>query len=175
MIIKNEKPNSYNSTKSYDKPISEEHFYLIERNKGNEVTRRKINPIKSFSIRKLFTIFIVPNLNQMDPNFEVIFLEEAIEFLDSLDEKEREKVIYNIDKSRFVNDPKLLKKLTENIWEFRTRFNKKQFRLFAFWDKREEQQTLVVSTHGFVKKTNKVPKKEFEKAERIMEEYFNEE
>lgn len=111
----------------------------------------------------------------MDPNFEVIFLEEAIEFLDSLDEKEREKVIYNIDKSRFVNDPKLLKKLTENIWEFRTRFNKKQFRLFAFWDKREEQQTLVVSTHGFVKKTNKVPKKEFEKAERIMEEYFNEE
>jgi phage-related protein len=111
----------------------------------------------------------------MDPKFEVIFLEEAIEFLESLEEKEREKIIYNIDKSRFVNDQKLFKKLTESIWEFRTRFNKTQFRLFAFWDKREEQQTLVVSTHGLVKKTNKIPKKELEKAERIMEEYFTEE
>lgn len=54
----------------------------------------------------------------MDPKFSVIFLAEAAEFLDGLDDKSRRKVIYNIDKSRYVNDPKLFKKLTKDIWEF---------------------------------------------------------
>ena len=36
----------------------------------------------------------------MDPKFGVIFLEDAMEYLDKLDEKTREKVIYNIDKSK---------------------------------------------------------------------------
>lgn len=111
----------------------------------------------------------------MEPKFEVIFLEEAMAFLEELDEKTREKVIYNIDKSRYVNDPKLFKKLTNEIWEFRTRFKKMQYRLFAFWDKRGDEETLVVSTHGMVKKTDKIPKKELEKAERIMQAYFDEE
>lgn len=110
----------------------------------------------------------------MDPKFEVIFLEDAMEYLDKLDEKTREKVIYNIDKSRFVNDPKLFKKLNDEIWEFRTRYNKKQIRLLAFWDKRDEKETLVVSTHGFTKKTDKIPKKEIDRAEVIMENYFAE-
>ena len=51
--------------------------------------------------------------------------------------------------------------------------NKKQYRLFAFWDKREEGETLVVSTHGILKKTSKIPKKEIAKAEKIREQYFN--
>lgn len=110
----------------------------------------------------------------MDSKFEVIFLDGAIEFLEKLDDKEREKIIYNVDKSRFINDPKLFKKLTENIWEFRTRFSRTHYRLFAFWDKREDQETLVVCTHGIIKKTGKIPKKELERAERIMVEYFNE-
>ena len=111
----------------------------------------------------------------MEPKFEVIFLEEAMEFLENLDEKSREKVIYNIDKSRYVNDPKLFKKLTSEIWEFRTRYKKSQYRLFAFWDKRDNENTLVVSTHGIIKKTDKIAKKEINKAEKIMEEYFDEE
>ncbi len=56
----------------------------------------------------------------MKQKFEVILLEEVWEFLDTLDEKSREKIFYNIDKSKFVNDPKLFKKLDEDIWEFRT-------------------------------------------------------
>lgn len=111
----------------------------------------------------------------MEPKFEVIFLEEAMKFLENLDDKSREKIIYNIDKSRFVNDPKLFKKLTNEIWEFRTRYKKSQLRLFAFWDKRDNENTLVISTHGIIKKTDKVPKKEINKAEKIMEEYFDEE
>lgn len=108
----------------------------------------------------------------MEPKFSVIFLVEAADFLDGLDEKSRRKVIYNIDKSRYVNDPKLFKKLTSEIWEFRTKYQKNQYLLFAFWDKRDKRETLVVSTHGMIKKTGKVPKSEIEKAKRIMEDYF---
>jgi hypothetical protein len=42
--------------------------------------------------------------------FKVVFLENATEFLDSLDKKPREKVLFNIWKSREVNDPELFKK-----------------------------------------------------------------
>ena len=111
----------------------------------------------------------------MNPKFEVVFLEEAMEFLETLDGKARAKIIYNIDKSRYVNDPKLFKKLTDEIWEFRTQYQKLQYRLFAFWDKRDKKETLVISTHGIVKKTSKVPKSEIKKAEQIRKEYFEDE
>ncbi len=58
------------------------------------------------------------------PKFKVEFLEEASEFLDGLDEKVRDKIIFNITKARFSNDKELFKKLTEEIWEYRTLFNK---------------------------------------------------
>lgn len=45
-----------------------------------------------------------------------------------------------------------------------------QYRLFAFWD--TESETVVVATHGMVKKTQKTPAKEIARAERIMKEYF---
>jgi hypothetical protein len=41
----------------------------------------------------------------MKPKFEIIFLDEVWEFFDLLDKKTKEKIIYNIDKSRFINDP----------------------------------------------------------------------
>ncbi len=108
----------------------------------------------------------------MNKKFDVIFLEEAIEFLDKLEENAREKIIYNIDKSCFYNDPKLFKKLTELIWEFRTLYKKKKYRILAFWDKEDKNETLVITTHGFVKKTDKVSKKEIKKAEDIRKKYF---
>jgi len=83
-------------------------------------------------------------------------------------------VIYNVWKSREINDPELFQKLNENIWEFRTKFLTKQIRLLAFWDKTEKSETLVIATHGFIKKTQKTPKSEIEKAERIREQYFKE-
>jgi hypothetical protein len=58
--------------------------------------------------------------------------------------------------------------------EYRTKFLTKQIRLFAFWDKTEKTETLVVATHGFIKKTQKTPKSEIEKAEKIREQYFKE-
>jgi len=104
--------------------------------------------------------------------YEVIFLEPAKNFLDDLDKKSREKILFNIWKSRETNDPSLFRKLSNDIWEFRTRFKAKQFRLLAFWDKESSKSTLVIATHGFVKKTQKIPKQEIEKAEQLRREYF---
>ena len=106
--------------------------------------------------------------------FKVEFLEEAAEFLDGLDEKVRDKIIYNITKSQFSNDKELFKKLTDEIWEFRTLFNKTNYRLFAFWDKTAPKNTLVVSTHGFIKKRSKVPDNEIQKAKQLRAAYFEE-
>ena len=73
------------------------------------------------------------------PKFKVEFLEEAAKFLDSLDEKVKNKIIYNITKARYSSDKDLFKKLNDEIWEFRTLMNKSHYRLFAFWDKSEKR------------------------------------
>ncbi len=112
--------------------------------------------------------------NWMKEKFDVLFLDQAIDFIESLDPKSRKKIIYNIDKAKYVNDPKLFKKLTDNIWEFRTKFSGIQYRLFAFWDKTDNKETLVISTHGIVKKVSKVPKAEIDKAEKIRTDYLKE-
>ena len=108
----------------------------------------------------------------MNKKFEIIFLEQAINFLDSLDLKTRRKIYYNLDKAKLGLDQKLFKKLTDDIWEFRTKFSGKQYRLFVFWGKTEKKETLVISTHGIEKKMRKVPKIEIEKAVRIKKDYF---
>lgn len=104
--------------------------------------------------------------------YKIIFLELVKVFLDELDSKTRNKVLYNAWKSREVHDPELFKKLNGNIWEFRTKFLTKQIRLLAFWDKTEKTETLVIATNGFIKKTKKTPKSEIEKAEKMRIQYF---
>jgi phage-related protein len=105
--------------------------------------------------------------------FETKFLEEANEFVARLDKKTIKKILYNIDLAEQTNDPKLLKKLQNDIWEFRTKYAGQQIRLLAFWDKTDKKETLVIATHGFIKKVDKVPSKEISKAERLKEKYFN--
>lgn len=104
--------------------------------------------------------------------FETRFLDEVDEFIAKLDLKIARKIIYNIDLAEQTNDPKLFKKLQKDIWEFRTMFSGMQFRLLAFWDKSDNKETLVIATHGFVKKVDKVPGNEIERAERIRDKYF---
>ena len=48
----------------------------------------------------------------MKPKFEVVFLEQAIDFMASLSPKTKKKVYYNIDKAKLENDQKLFKKLS---------------------------------------------------------------
>lgn len=108
----------------------------------------------------------------MEKKFEVKLLEEAFEFIKNQNDKVQDKIFYNIRKAQILNDPKLFKKLNQNIWEFRNKYAGLQYRVLAFWDKENNQMTLVCGTHGFVKKTDKVSPKEIEKAEQIRTEYF---
>lgn len=104
--------------------------------------------------------------------FETRFLEEANEFISGLDLKTAKKLFYNIDLSEQTNDPKLFKKLKNDIWEFRTKYAGIQIRLLAFWDKSDNKETLVFATHGFIKKVDNVPANEIERAVRIRNKYF---
>ncbi len=96
-------------------------------------------------------------------------------FLLSVPAQARKKITYNMD--RVVGgekNPELFCKLAgTNIWEFRTLYNGMAYRLFAFFD--SDGETLVVATHGIVKKTQKTPPKEIAKAEDIRRKYLNKE
>ena len=105
--------------------------------------------------------------------FETRFMNDADAFISGLDPKTIKKIFYNIDLAEQTNDTKLLKKLQNDIWEFRTKYAGIQIRLLAFWDKTDNKKTLVVATHGFIKKVDKVPKNEIERAVRLKDNYFN--
>ncbi len=106
-------------------------------------------------------------------NFKTIFLQAADEFIRTLDKKTQKKLFQNIRIAEQTTNPKFFKKLNKDIWEFRVRFSNKQIRLLAFWDKRKNGNTLVIATNGFIKKTQKTPKKEITKAKQIMNQYLN--
>ena len=108
----------------------------------------------------------------MDNLFNIIFLDEAFEFLSSLDKKHYEKILFNIRKVQIEQDPEIFKKLKEEIWEIRTLYQGLQYRLLAFWDKTDTENTLVISTHGFIKKSRKLPEKEFHRAKQLRTNYF---
>ena len=104
--------------------------------------------------------------------FETKFMEEANEFIAELEPKIIKKIFYNIDLAEQTNDPKLFKKLQNDIWELRTKFAGLQIRLLAFWDKSNNKETLVIATHGFIKKVDKVPANEISRAETLRYNYF---
>lgn len=104
--------------------------------------------------------------------FNTVFLPGAEAFIASLKPKTARKILYKIDLAEQTNDPRLFKKLRNEIWEFRTKFDGLQVRLLAFWDKTGDKNTWVVATHGFIKKIDKVPENEINRAIRIRERYF---
>lgn len=108
----------------------------------------------------------------MEPKakFNVIYMTAALSYLESLPEKVRDKIAYNISKSRYFVDKELFKKLNDDIWEFRTRYQGMTYRLLAFWD--NDTGNLVVATHGFIKKTQKTPESEIARAEALRKEYL---
>ena len=102
----------------------------------------------------------------------VIMSNIANDFLNSLQQDAKDKILFNVDKiANGCIKKDLFKKLVgTDIWEFRTKYKGMQYRLLAFWDTRKE--TLVVATHGFIKKSQKTPPKEIARAEEIMKQYF---
>jgi len=87
------------------------------------------------------------------------------DFLDSLPGKVAQKVtwVLNLLEDLDIVPSSYFKKLTgtEEIWECRITFGSNAYRIFCFF----VDNSVVVLTHGFVKKSQKTPKKEIEKAE----------
>lgn len=102
---------------------------------------------------------------------DIRLLDEVRDFLKSLSLEPRRKIYANLSKvQNGVVDKNIFKKLTgTDFWEFRTYYSGMYYRLIAFWDKTEK--SLVVCTHGFIKKVQKTPQKEIDKAISIRHNY----
>ena len=90
----------------------------------------------------------------------------AKEFWEKLDEPVRSKfeaIFKTLRRDGWIGGEDKLKKLEGDIWEFKVR-GKKHYRLFA--GKRPEGKWYL--THGWEKKSNKTPRREIERAKRIM-------
>ena len=69
---------------------------------------------------------------EVQAKFKIIYSDEIIRFLNTLEIKVRSKILYNINKCKYIVDKSLFKKLGKtDIWEFRTLFNGVQYRLLA--------------------------------------------
>lgn len=103
---------------------------------------------------------------------KVVLMKEASAFIEKQPLKAQQKIYYNIFKvEEGVIEVEIFKKLENTeIWEFRTLYNGVCYRLLAFWD--TDEDTLIIATHGIIKKTQKTPAKEIAKAENIRSEYF---
>ena len=93
------------------------------------------------------------------------------EFLDSLPGKVSQKIVWVL---RLLEDMDIVpasyfKKLagTEDIWECRIQFGSNAYRIFCFF-----LNNSVVLTHGFVKKSQKTPAREIERAEAYRRDFF---
>ncbi|HEX8326483.1 MAG TPA: type II toxin-antitoxin system RelE/ParE family toxin [Hymenobacter sp.] len=111
----------------------------------------------------------------MKKQIDVALTDEAKEFVKHLPPAVRKKVATAFEKTENGHQGDWFKKLssTEDLWEFRIDGPNHTYRLFAFWDSRSETETLVVCTHGLDKKTQKTPKADIAKAERIRRAYFD--
>ncbi len=108
----------------------------------------------------------------MDKKFNIIISAEVRSFIKGLPAKAANKVLRNLNiVAGGLIDPELFKKLVgTDIWEFRTQYMGICYRLLAFWD--NDADSIIVTTHGFVKKTDKTPQKEIDKAEQCRKNYF---
>jgi len=105
----------------------------------------------------------------------IIFYKDYFsEFFIKQREKVKEKIIWTFDLIEEIERiPQTYLKHIENtdgLFEVRVQQGSDIFRIFCFFD----EGNIVVLANGFQKKTQKAPKKEIEKALKIMEEYLNE-
>ena len=56
---------------------------------------------------------------------------------------------------------------TDDVWECRIKLGSDIYRIFAFWDGNK-----IILTHGLIKKTQKTPHREIERAEAYKKEYW---
>ena len=95
------------------------------------------------------------------------------EFLDSLPGKVAQKVtwVLNLVEDLDIVPSTYFKKLVsaEEIWECRIQLGSNAHRIFCFFD----GHSIVVLTHGLIKKTHKTPQREIERAEAYRRDYLH--
>ena len=105
---------------------------------------------------------------------EIVFYKEHFEdFFETLNHKAKDKVdevLYMISileriPAKFFKNIKGIK----DLYEIRIEYESNIYRIFCCLDKGK----LVVLFNGFQKKSQKTPKKELRRAEKIMNEYFD--
>ncbi|WP_035079567.1 type II toxin-antitoxin system RelE/ParE family toxin [Anditalea andensis] len=104
---------------------------------------------------------------------KIIFYENHfIKFYQKQNDKVKSKIQYVFELIKQVErvPEKFLKNLEgiEGLFEVRIEYQSNIYRIFCCFD----EGRLVVLFNGFQKKTQKTPKKEIEKAESLMKEYF---
>ncbi len=110
----------------------------------------------------------------MDKKRQIIYFKNYFkEFFDSLNEKIKDKIDYVLFLV-MVSDQiprKFFESITgyQGLFAIRIEFESNIYRIFCCFD----EGNLVILFNGFQKKTQKTPKKEIEKALRIMHEYFD--
>ena len=96
--------------------------------------------------------------------------EVVAEFLDSLPTKHKAKAFWEIDllseKGTSLREP-YVKHIDGELWELRIKFSSDISRIFYF----VPTDTKIVLLHGFVKKTQKTPKLQIEKAVKNLNDY----
>jgi phage-related protein len=94
------------------------------------------------------------------------------EFIDSLTSKAAQKVVWTLSLLEELETLPAVyfKKLanTDDIWEVRVSLGSDAYRIFCFF----AGNSIVVLTHGLVKKTQKTPQREIERAEVYKREYL---
>ena len=94
------------------------------------------------------------------------------DFLDSLPDKKVEKILWvlRLVKSLDRIPKQYFKSLsnTEDLWEVRIQRGTDNYRLLGFW----LGSNLIVLTHGFMKKTQKVARKDIILAQQRRKEYL---
>jgi phage-related protein len=95
------------------------------------------------------------------------------EFLDSLSGKVAQKILWTLN---LLEDLEIVpsiyfKKLmgTDEIWECRIKYGSSIYRIFCFFD----SHSIIVLTHGVVKKSQKTPQREIGKAESYRKDFLN--
>ena len=92
-------------------------------------------------------------------------------FLDSLDSKTAQKVawVLKLIEELDIVPKQYFQKLpgTDDIWECRIQMGPMIYRILAFFDNGN-----IILTHGFIKKTQKTPRSEIERAERYKADYI---
>ena len=104
---------------------------------------------------------------------EIIFFgDKVLDFYSSQEAKVQTKMEYVLDLVRFEQKipMKFFKKLenTNGIYEVRIITSQKSIRILCFQD----DGNLIVLTNGFIKKTQKTPKREIKLAEKMKKEYL---